>query len=226
MTSADELPTITQPPAPIVRLVDAVKSYRRGAETIVAVRSATLVLSAGSVTVVSGPSGSGKTTLLNLLLGWETPDEGRREPPTSTPSWSHTAVVPQRLGLLDHCTVAENITLPGRASPLVLDVDEVMRRLSIDHLADRFPAETSLGEQQRTAVARALVSAPRLLLADEPTSHQDESNTHRICELLVEAAANGTSVVIATHDHRVAEHAHHHLHLTDGRLEPGRVPLT
>ena len=221
-------PTATSPDAtavPIVRLVDAVKTYRRGAETVVAVRSATLALTAGAVTVVSGPSGSGKTTLLNLVLGWETPDAGRREPPTPTPSWSHTAVVPQRLGLLEHCTMGENVELPGRVAPVALGAREVMSRLAIDHLADRFPSETSLGEQQRAAVARALVSGPLLLVADEPTSHQDETNTHRICELLVEAAARGTSVVVATHDHRVAAHAHHHLHLTDGRLERGPVPL-
>ena len=211
--------------AVVVRLVAASKSYRRGAETIFAVRDATLDLTPGSVTVISGPSGSGKTTLLNLILGWEALDHGRREPETLATDWSSTAVIPQRLGLLDHCTIAENVSLPGRATDLVLDPRDVMRRLAIDHLADRFPTETSLGEQQRAAVARALVSQPRLLIADEPTSHQDDTNTHRICELLVDAAGRGSCVVVATHDQRVAAHAHRHLHLTDGRLATGRAEL-
>lgn len=209
----------------IVRLVGASKSYRRGAETIAAVRAATLELTAGTVTVISGPSGSGKTTLLNLILGWEALDHGSREPETPATDWSSTAVIPQRLGLLDHCTIVENVSLPGRVTELVLDPHDVMRRLAIDHLADRFPQETSLGEQQRAAVARALVCQPRLLVADEPTSHQDDTNTHRIAELLVQAAERGSCVVIATHDQRVAEHAHHHLHLTDGRLASGRAEL-
>lgn len=210
---------------PVVRLVGATKSFRRGSETIAAVRDADLTLVPGTVTVVSGPSGSGKTTLLNLVLGWEALDEGRRDTALSATNWTETAVVPQRLGLLDHCTMLENVALPGRVARLPLDPLDVMRRLSIDHLADRFPPETSLGEQQRAAVARALVTRPRLLVADEPTGHQDEESTRRICELLVEAASHGTCVVVATHDHRVAEHADHHVHLVDGHLEPGAARL-
>lgn len=210
---------------PIVRLEHAAKAFRRGSEVIVAVRDATLALRPGTLTVVSGPSGSGKTTLLNLLLGWEELDEGARVPAEPVADWAETAVVPQRLGLLAHCTIGENVALPGRATALALDPHDVMRRLAIDHLADRFPAETSLGEQQRAAVARALVTRPRLLVADEPTSHQDEVSTARVCDLLVDAAAHGSCVVVATHDHRVADRADHHLHLTDGRLEPGPVEL-
>ena len=206
---------------PRVRLVGATKTYRRGVETIVAVDDATMELAPGSLIVVAGPSGSGKTTLLNLLLGWETPDAGRREPPIGRATWDRLAVVPQRLGLVEHCTIGENVAMPGRAVPLAVDAAALMRRLGIDHLADRFPAETSLGEQQRTAVARALVTAPQVLIADEPTSHQDEVNTRRIGALLREAASGGSSVVVATHDPRVAELADVRLTIADGRLAAG-----
>lgn len=223
MTVSPQSPPVAEP---IVRLVQARKSYRRGAEEVVAVRDATLALAPGTLTVVSGPSGSGKTTLLNLLLGWEALDEGERIPADPVANWAATAVIPQRLGLLAHCTIGENVALPGRAVPLLLDPAEVVHRLGLAHLTDRFPAETSLGEQQRAAVARALVTRPRLLVADEPTSHQDEVSTRQVCALLVDAATHGACVVVATHDHRVADHADHHLHLTDGRLEPGPVRLT
>jgi len=102
-----------------------------------------------------------------------------------------------------------------------LDRQWLMVDLGIDHLARRFPGETSLGEQQRTAVARALVSAPRLLVVDEPTSHQDDHNTHRISALLRAAAESGSAVLVATHDRRVTGHATVHHRIVDGRLTSG-----
>jgi putative ABC transport system ATP-binding protein len=202
----------------VVRLERVTKAYRRGAETVVAVASATVAVEPGSLTVVTGPSGSGKTTLLNLVLGWEQPDSGRRHPATSPDDWTALAVVPQRLGLIEQCTIGENVALPGRVRPLADDPTRLMAELGIDHLADRFPFEISLGEQQRTAVARALVGGPRLLVVDEPTSHQDDRNTHRISELLRAAAGSGSAVLVATHDPRVARHGTVHHRIVDGHL--------
>jgi len=205
----------------VVRLERVTKTYRRGAETVVAVDSATLAVGPATLTVVTGPSGSGKTTLLNLVLGWEHPDTGARHPAASPEDWTEVAVVPQRLGLIEQCTIGENIGLPGRVRPLSVDPERLMVDLGIDHLARRFPGETSLGEQQRTAVARALVSAPRLLVVDEPTSHQDDHNTHRISALLRAAAESGSAVLVATHDRRVTGHATVHHRIVDGRLTSG-----
>lgn len=206
--------------AALIRLDGVSRRFRRGAETVVAVADATFELAPGELTVVSGPSGSGKTTLLNLLLGWEQPDDGVRTTSVPTDRWTGLAVVPQQLGLIDHCTVGENVRLPGRANELVLDPAEVMDRLGIGHLAERFPQETSLGEQQRTAVARAIVTRPRVLVVDEPTSHQDERNTERIVELLVEVARSGSAVVAATHDERVTTIADRRFEMRDGHLTP------
>ncbi|MEZ5342042.1 MAG: ATP-binding cassette domain-containing protein [Acidimicrobiales bacterium] len=188
---------------------------------MVAVDDATIELPAGKLTVISGPSGSGKTTLLNLMLAWETPDNGRRHTPWTATTWAEIAVVPQRLGLIEHCTIGENVTLPGRVVGLQRELEPLLVRLSLEKLADRFPAETSLGEQQRAAVARALITAPRVLIADEPTSHQDEANTNRITELLREAADGGSAVVVATHDPRVSQHADEIYRIHDGKLSPG-----
>ena len=203
---------------PIVVLDHVTKRFVRGAETITAVAGASLELLPGTFTVIRGPSGSGKTTLLNLVVGWDEPDEGTVRGVDGRPTWASVAVVPQRLGLLEHLTVAENLTLPGRRNGGEADVIGISSRLGIAHLADRFPAETSLGEQQRVAVARALVGSPLLLVADEPTSHQDEERTEQIHDELVAAAARGTAVLVATHDPRIAVHATRQFDMTDGHL--------
>jgi ABC-type lipoprotein export system ATPase subunit len=213
VTSADR-------PAPlddvVVEVRGATKRFRRGPEIVTAVRDASFTLRRGSLTVLSGPSGSGKTTLLNLVMGWETPDEGAVTGLSNRLTWSDLAVLPQSLGLLEHLTLAENVSLPGRAAHLALDPVEVMTSLGIDHLADRFPAETSLGEQQRAACARALVSRARLVIADEPTSHQDDLAVHRIIDQFVAAASGGSAVLVATHDERLAAVCTHLLSMEDG----------
>lgn len=194
------------------------RSFVRKAETVHAVRDATFTLAPGTLTVLSGPSGSGKTTLLNLVLGWERPDSGSVSGVPGTGRWSQLAVVPQRLGLVPSMTVEENVTLPLRVDPAGLDVDVLMHALGIGHLGDRFPDETSLGEQQRTAVARALVSRPAVLVLDEPTSHQDVDHAVQIIDQLIDAAAAGTTVLVATHDPRVSSRADQLLEIVDGTL--------
>jgi putative ABC transport system ATP-binding protein len=206
----------------VVEVRRVTKRFRRGPEIVTAVREASFTLRRGSLTVLSGPSGSGKTTLLNLLMGWESPDEGAVTGVPTRPTWRDLAVVPQSLGLLEHLTLAENVSLPGRVAHLDLDLDldldpwEVMTSLGIAHLADRFPAETSLGEQQRAACARSLVAKSRLVIADEPTSHQDDVSVHRIIDQLVAAASGGSAVLVATHDERLAAVSTHLLSMEDG----------
>ncbi len=200
----------------VVEVRGVTKRFRRGPEVVTAVRAASFTLRPGSLTVLSGPSGSGKTTLLNLVMGWETPDEGVVTGLPGRPTWVDLAVLPQSLGLVEYLTLGENVSLPGRAAGLALDPVEVMISLGIAHLADRFPAETSLGEQQRAACARALVSRPRLLIADEPTSHQDDLSVHRIIDELLAAVSGGSAVLVATHDERVAAVSTHLLSMEDG----------
>jgi putative ABC transport system ATP-binding protein len=211
----------------IVELHGVSRTFRRGSERVTAVRGASLDLTPATLVVVRGPSGSGKTTLLNLVLGWEEPDEGTvvRDTGTDLP-----AVLPQRLGLLDHLTVAENVGLPLRAGrsrvaavgeAAAHDPDDLLRRLDLDHLARRFPPETSLGEQQRTACARAVVAGRSLLVADEPTSHQDGAHAAAVVDELVGAARAGAAVLVATHDERVTAHADRCLTIVDGVLSAG-----
>jgi putative ABC transport system ATP-binding protein len=205
----------------LLSLRGASRTYRRGNEQVRAVRNADLELVRGELVVVRGPSGSGKTTLLNLVLGWEHADEGTLERHPDLVR-SPAGVVPQRLGLLEHLTIAENASLPLRAARSArgerLDPRSVLRRLDLDHVANRFPPETSLGEQQRAACARAVVARRPLLVADEPTSHQDGVRAALVVDELGAAAADGAAVLVATHDDRVAERADRCFTIVDGSL--------
>jgi putative ABC transport system ATP-binding protein len=201
------------------------KAYRRGDEVVHALDDVSLTLRAGELVGLVGRSGSGKTTLLNVIAGWEHADAGtieRSGSESAVPGWDVLAVVPQKLGLFDELSVRENLEYParlhGRLEELRARVDELMEDLGIAHLAARYPKETSLGEQQRTAVARALVLAPTLVLADEPTGHQDAASERRVLEAFARSAAEGGSCLIATHNASLAPRLDRVLEMADGRL--------
>ncbi len=202
-----------------VRLSRVTKRYQRGREIVTAVDAVSLELGRESMTALVGPSGSGKTTLLNLIVGGETPDEGTVEGVSARPDWARLAIVPQTLGLLPELTMTENVGLPLRLGATAGgDVAEVMELLGLGSLGERPPEQTSLGEQQRAAVARALITAPALLIADEPTSHQDEANTGRVIDALAALAGAGSCVFLATHDRRVLDRCDPVVHILDGAI--------
>lgn len=204
-----------------ISIVGVTRTFRRGSETVVAVDDVSLKLTSGQLIGLVGPSGSGKTTLLHLVIGEDRPDSGRVLGRPERPTWCDVAIVPQQLGLLGELTVRENVTLPIRlgAAP-AREPDLLMDQLGIGDLAARFPAETSLGQQQRTAIARALVVDPRMAVVDEPTSHQDEANVEVVGDALVELAAHGTLVLVATHDDRLVRRCDRVVRIENGRLVP------
>ena len=206
-----------------------VKSYKRGPEKVLALDEADLVLRAGELVALVGPSGSGKTTLLNILAGWEKPDRGelrwqghpghdmRRLP------WRSLAVVPQRLGLLEELSVRENVELPLRLEGSLDDpgsarATELLQWLHLEHLADRPPSETSLGEQQRAALARAVLPVPAVLLADEPAGHQDRASSELVLRTLRAAARRGTACLVATHNPDSLVFCDRSVEMLDGRV--------
>ncbi len=206
-------------------VTDLHKSYRRGPETVHALQGVSLRADPGRLTVLTGRSGSGKTTLLNCVAGWERPDAGSvhiPEVPQPHTPWQQLAVVPQRFGLLSELTLAENVALPVRLAGLPdpsSAAREMLAALEIAHLADRPPAEVSLGEQQRTNLARALVLRPAVLVADEPTGRLDEELSARMLDLLHRfCAEHGTAALLASHDAVARERADVLLRLQDGRL--------
>ncbi len=204
------------------------RSFSAGGEVTHALREVDITLWPGRLTGLIGPSGSGKSTLLNVLAGWERQDSGTvrygwdASADASTLSWSQVAFVPQSLGLLAALTIRENVSWPVRlAGANDADVDDMLKRLGLAHLARRRPSEVSLGEQQRTAVARALVLRSRVILVDEPTSHQDGVSADRIFAALRQAADDGAAVLISTHDPAAVRELDARHDMTDGRLTSG-----
>lgn len=212
--------------SPLVSAAAVAKSYRRGNETVHALRGVDLDVAPGQITAIRGESGSGKTTLLALLCGWETPDQGRIARAGGT-DWCDIALIPQSLGLLDDLTIGENILLPTRLQrqrtlqePSDVDehADTLMRRLGLAELIDRHPNQTSLGEQQRAAVARALVLRPPLVLADEPTAHQDHGWADAVLAVMREHARHGAAFVLVSHHAQAWDAADRLLTMADGAL--------
>lgn len=184
-----------------------------------------LALGEGEVVALVGRSGSGKTTLLTIVAGLDAPDGGTVEIDGEAVgggdvAWHLLAILPQALGLLDELTVAENVELPLRLlrRDASSEVDDLLERLGLAHLADHLPGQVSLGEQQRTALARAVVARPRLLLADEPISHQNDAWARVMVELVGELASDGMTCLLATHNTVAGAIAHRVVELHDGRL--------
>lgn len=180
-------------------------------------RGVDLTVSAGELVTLSGPSGSGKTALLSLLCGFDSPDRGSVAPGPA--SWSACAVLPQSLGLAAELTLEENVALPLRLAGRAVDaVGGLLAELGIGALGSRYPGEVSFGQQQRAALARAVVARPAALLADEPTAHLDSSSAEIAVGVLRRVADEGAAVLIATHHEAVHAVADRVLALVDGRV--------
>ena len=208
------------------------KTFHRGSEPVHALDGVDLRVGAGELVALVGPSGSGKSTLLALLCGWETADSGTlayagalADRPPSTLGWPELALVPQALGLVPDLSLADNVLLPARLRGGLADTRERAGQLLADfglaHLADRYPHQASLGEQQRVAVARALLLRPAVLLADEPTAHQDRGHADVLLDAFTTQAREGSAVLIATHDEIAWSRADRVLSMRDGRLTEG-----
>lgn len=215
---------------PLLVVRDLRKTFTGGVEPVHALRGVSLEVEPEEVVAVVGPSGSGKTTLLMALLGWDVPDAGdvvwRGEPlpHLGRLDWGEVAVAGQRLGLVEELTVEENVELPLTIAGVPEQdraerVARALEALAVEAIADRPPAATSLGEQQRTSLARALVRSPRLLLADEPTSHQDAERKRLVFRRLEEHKSLGGACLVATHDPDTLALCDRILRMDSGALE-------
>ncbi len=203
----------------MIQMFHVFKSF---AANSLALEDITFRVEAGEFAVLTGPSGAGKTTLLRLLYAAERPDRGsiivnrrnltrlaRRRIPEFRRS---IGIVFQDFKLLPTKTAFENIAFAQRvlAFPereIRRRVADVLKRVGIAHRKDALPPQLSGGEQQRVALARALVNEPALILADEPTGNLDDALAQDIMALLYEVNADGTTVLIATHDRQVVASA-------------------
>jgi ABC-type lipoprotein export system ATPase subunit len=189
-----------------------------------AVDDAYLDLRRGELGVLLGRSGSGKSTLLMAIGGWLTPDAGSvvisGVAAGAVPPWRDVSHLPQRFALLPELSVQENVELPLRLAHSRDDtgVTDLLERLALTELRDRAPNEISIGQQQRAALARALVRHPTVLIADEPTSHQDTASAELVWAALSTAARNGTACLVATHHETLGSRADRVWRIADGRI--------
>ncbi len=169
-----------------------------------------LLAEPATLVALTGHSGSGKSTLCHLVAGLERPERGTVTlEGTSTADvtdWSRISVVPQRLALLEQLTGLENLALPVLSAGLVADPQVARAQLDalgVSVLAERPVGRGSIGEQQRVAVARALILPAALIVLDEPTAHQDDENAERVVAAITAAVESGSLLVISTHDPRL-----------------------
>jgi putative ABC transport system ATP-binding protein len=218
----------------LVKLDAVSRTYPRDDGDVRALDGVALVIERGEFVAVTGPSGSGKSTLLHVLGLLDRPTEGRYELDGSDVSGlddrARARVRNRRIGLVfqafqlvPHLTVAENVELPlvyRGAAPRqrIRVVRSILERVGLTHRSSHLPDELSGGEQQRTAIARALVAEPDLLLADEPTGNLDEGATGGVLAVFGEIHRSGTTVVVVTHNARVAAHAERCYAMSAGRL--------
>ncbi|MFJ6573806.1 ABC transporter ATP-binding protein [Streptomyces sp. NPDC091292] len=231
MSGDDSSPTADPP---LLSVAGLAKSHTGDGGLVHAVRGVDLDVARGEFVAITGTSGAGKSTLLHLLAGLERPDSGtislagRRVDGLSEARWAmlrrrHLGIVFQFFNLVSTLTVADNIEMPallaGRgARESRTAVRELLTLLRLDGKEDSLPGDLSGGEQQRVALARALVNRPDLLLADEPTGSLDSRGTREVVRLLSRFHQEGQTIVLVTHDARVASAAERVISLSDGRI--------
>jgi putative ABC transport system ATP-binding protein len=226
----------------IVRVENVYKSFRRGSEEIHVLTDLSLDVPEGEFLALMGPSGSGKTTLLNLLAGLDSPDKGTihvggdvisgmSESQLARWRTRHVGFVFQFYHLLPVLTAFENVELPLLLLPLSSAErrKQVQTALDLVGLSDRLhhrPGQLSGGQQQRVGIARAIVTDPTLLVADEPTGDLDARSAEEILNLIGELQRGLTkTIIMVTHDPRAACRAQRVLHLDKGQLTRDEVPL-
>jgi ABC-type lipoprotein export system ATPase subunit len=211
-----------------LRVVGVGHGYGAGAGRVEVLHDVSLAAAPGELVALAGPSGSGKSTLCHLAAGFERPERGEVTvdgvPAAGIADWAVVAVVPQQHGLLAGLSVEDNVRLPAYRAGVdpTASFSALAEALDLDAFTRRGVRETSLGEQQRTAVARALVLSPRLAVLDEPTGHQDDDHVAQVVAVLAAAAHAGSAVLVATHDPRVWEVADRVVRLDEGRVTAGR----
>jgi putative ABC transport system ATP-binding protein len=221
---------------PIIRLEGIEKRYVLGAEVEVrALRGVDLAIMPGCYMAIMGPSGSGKSTMLNLLGCLDRPTAGRyflggtdvSVMPDDTLSLARgrkIGFIFQSYNLIAQLTVIENIQVPllYQRKDLRAYHDHCVKLAELVGLGDRLhhrPNQLSGGQQQRVAIARSLVNDPLMILADEPTGNLDSRTGQEVLELIDHLNQQGKTIVLVTHDERVASRAHRVIHMRDGLIE-------
>ena len=218
----------------MIEMHDLSKVYRTASVETTALSHINLEINAGEFIAIMGPSGCGKSTLLNVMGMLDAPSAGRyaflQEDVAGYPEGRLADIRKHNIGfifqsfnLVDELTVAENVMLPllyqnVPAQERQQRVQAVLERVHIAHRGDHRPQQLSGGQQQRVAVARAVVTSPKLILADEPTGNLDTTNGEEVLDMLNQLNSDGTTIVMVTHDQGHAGHASRIVNMLDGRI--------
>jgi putative ABC transport system ATP-binding protein len=218
----------------MIKTNDLVKVFRTDEVETTALNKVNLNIENGEFVAIMGPSGCGKSTLLNILGLLDNPTSGElhftdkevskySERQRTNLRKANIGFVFQSFNLIDELTVYENVELPllylnMPSSERKKKVEEVLDRMKMSHRKKHFPQQLSGGQQQRVAISRAVVTNPKLILADEPTGNLDSANGEEVMNLLTQLNNEGTTIVMVTHSPSDAEKAHRIVQLFDGHI--------
>jgi putative ABC transport system ATP-binding protein len=223
----------------MIRTINLTKVFQTDLVETTALSNVNFEVRKGEFVAIMGPSGCGKSTLLNILGLLDNANKGQYyfdgvevssfgESQRTNLRKGNIGFVFQSFNLIDELTVFENVELPLIAlrkprSERKRSVDELLEKMRIGHRREHFPRQLSGGQQQRVAVARALITRPKLILADEPTGNLDSTNGEQVMQLLEQLNANGTTIIMVTHSVHHAERAHRVVNLFDGYIVTERI---
>ena len=218
----------------MITTTDLTKLYRTDEVETTALDRVSLEIREGEFVAIMGPSGCGKSTLLNILGLLDNPTSGTMhfldlevsgfsERQRANTRKANIGFVFQSFNLIDELTVYENVELPlfylgVPSGEREKRVNQVLERMQIMHRKNHFPQQLSGGQQQRVAVGRAIVAAPKLILADEPTGNLDSAHGSEVMKLLTQLNEEGTTIIMVTHSSHDAEFSHRIIHLFDGHI--------
>lgn len=210
------------------------KTYEMGTEQIHALAGVSFTVNKNEYLAIMGPSGSGKSTLMNLIGCLDTPTQGQywingrlvsdmNDDELAYIRNKEIGFVFQTFNLLARATALHNVELPliYNGTPAGLRIEQAKKALAMVELEQRMmhkPNELSGGQRQRVAIARALVNNPSIILADEPTGNLDSQTGEEIMKLFEKLHAEGNTIILVTHEHDVALHAHRIIHIRDGKI--------
>ncbi len=206
-----------------------IKKYRKGSEEFIALDGVSLIIEMGDFIAVSGASGAGKSTLLNVIGGLIKPDSGsvlfngsdifkQRSGATDDYRKKHVGFMFQQFHLMPYLTVLENIKLACYQEIHLSAIDKYLETCLLQQLKNKYPDELSVGEKQRAAFIRAIISNPDMLLADEPTGNLDPGNSRILMSLVADFHTNGGTVILVSHDLITGEYANRKVKLDKGKL--------
>ncbi len=218
----------------VIKTEALAKVYEMGAEQVHALRGVDVEIRKGEYVAIMGPSGSGKSTLMNLIGCLDSPSSGKYwlagrlvsdldDDELAYIRNKEIGFVFQTFNLLPRATALHNVELPliYNGTPAEERIEKAKKALERVDLMDRMhhkPNELSGGQRQRVAVARALVNSPSIVLADEPTGNLDSKTGEEIMTLFENLYRQGNTIILVTHEHDIAQHAHRIIHIRDGKI--------